>query len=86
MYAIPVTIEQGVLKLPSNSKLPDDMHNAILMVGNGVHPNDDLDSIEFKLSALRDNPALAFFEHEPDLYSIDDVRPEDRYPMDSIPS
>jgi hypothetical protein len=78
MYTIPITIEQGVLRLPPNAKLPPDTHRAVLIVGDDLHPNDDLDSNEFTLAALRDNPSLAFLEHEPDLYSIEDVRRENR--------
>ncbi len=81
MYAIPITIEQGVLKLPPNSKLPADARNAILVFGDDIHPNDDLDTIAFKLAAMRDNPSLAFLDQEPDLYSTDDVRPENRNPF-----
>jgi hypothetical protein len=80
MYAIPITIEHGVLKLPPNSKLPPDARSAILVFGDDIHSNDDLDTLEFKLAALRDNPSLAFLEQEPDLYSINDVKPENRNP------
>jgi hypothetical protein len=75
MYAIPITIEHGVLRLPPNAKLPPDARRAMLIVSDDVHPNGDLDSIEFQLAALRDNPSLAFLEHEPDLYSIEEVAP-----------
>ncbi len=81
MYAIPITIEHGVLKLPPHSKLPPDARNAILVFGDEIHPNDDLDTTEFQLAALRDNPALAFLDREPDLYSVEDVRPENRNPF-----
>ena len=81
MYAIPITIEHGVLRLPPNSKIPPGARSAILILGDDVHANDDLDSIEFELSALRDNPALAFLEREPDVYSIEDIRPDDRNPL-----
>jgi hypothetical protein len=80
MYAIPITIEEGVLKLPPNSKLPAEARNAILIVGDELHTNDDLDSTNFNLAALRDNPALDFLKDEPDLYSTNDILPNDRNP------
>jgi len=81
MYAIPITIEQGVLKLPPNSKLPPDARSAILVFGDDIHSNDDLDTLAFRLAAMRDNPSLAFLDQEPDLYSTDDVLPENRNPF-----
>jgi hypothetical protein len=81
MYAIPVTIEHGVLKLPPNLEIPADARSAFLVFADDIHPNDDLDTLEFKLAALRDNPALAFLDQEEDLYSVKDVRPENRNPF-----
>jgi len=81
MYAIPITIEHRVLKLPPNSKLPQEARNAMLVFGDDIHPNDDLDSPEFMLATLRDNPSLSFLENEDDLYLIDDVKPENRNPF-----
>jgi hypothetical protein len=81
MYAIPITIEHGVLKLPPNSRLPQEARNAMLVFGDDIHPNDDLDSPEFMLAALRDNPSLSFLNDDDDLYSIDDIKPENRNPF-----
>jgi hypothetical protein len=79
MY-IPIIIENGVLKLPPGLKLPPEVRTATLVVNEDLHPNDDLDTLEFKLALLRDNPSLAFLDDEPDLYSLEDIKPENRNP------
>ncbi len=81
MYAIPITIEHGVLKLPPNSKLPPGAHSAILVIDDENHSNDDLDTVEFNLAALRNNLTLGFLDNEPDLYSLEDVLPQNRNPF-----
>ena len=80
MYAIPITVDNGVLKLPPDTNLPPDAKLAILVLEDKLHPNDDIDSLDFKLSLLRDNPSLAFLSEEPDLYSTEDIKPENRNP------
>jgi len=80
MYAIPVTIERGVITLPPNVKIPTESRTAMLVLDPALHTNDDLDSLEFDLAMLQKNPSLEFLESEPDIYSIEDVKPENRNP------
>lgn len=80
MYAIPVTIEQGIVKLPPNAKIPSESRSAMLVLDPAFHSNDDLDSLEFDLAMLQKNPSLEFLQSEPDIYSINDVKPENRNP------
>jgi hypothetical protein len=76
---IPITIENGVLKLPLGTQLPPEIKHATLVVGEGLHSNDDLSSIELQLAVLR-NPAFDFLREEEDLYSDADILPENRNP------
>ncbi len=81
MYAIPVTIDHGIVRLPPDTKLPQEARTAVLLLGSEIHGNEDIDSLEFDLAMLRANPALEFLASEPDLYSIADVKPENRNPF-----
>ncbi len=80
MYAIPVTIERGIVKLPPNAKIPSESRSAMLVLDPAFHSNDDLDSLEFDFAMLQKNPSLEFLQSEPDIYSMDDVKPENRNP------
>lgn len=80
MVTIPVSIEKGKLMLPPDTKLPVDARAALLVIPDAVHANDDIDSIEFSLGTLSGNPSLSFLEAEPDLYSVNDLKPENRNP------
>lgn len=84
MYAIPVTIDNGAVRLPSHVKLPKEAHSAMLVVETGMHANEDMDSLAFDLAAMRANPSLDFLASETDIYSADDVKPENRNPRFGI--
>lgn len=81
MYAIPVTIEHGSVRLPPDTRLPQETKKAVLLLEPELHGNEDLDTLEFDLAMLESNPSLGFLLSEPDLYSMDDVKPENRNPF-----
>lgn len=74
MYAIPITVDNGVLKLPPDTILPADARLAILVLDDDLHPNDDIDTPEFTRMVLT-NPAYDFLYDEPDIYTDDDILP-----------
>jgi hypothetical protein len=80
MYAIPVTIEHGIIQLPPETKLPQGAKKAMLLLEPEIHGNEDIDTREFDIAMLHGNAALEFLASEPDLYSMDDVKPENRNP------
>jgi hypothetical protein len=80
MYAIPVTIERGIITLPAGAQLPSESRSAMLVLDPLLHSNDDIDSLEFDLQSLERNPSLEFLQSEPDIYSMADVKPENLNP------
>jgi predicted DNA-binding antitoxin AbrB/MazE fold protein len=75
MKMIEVTIENGVIKLAPNVKLPEQSKLVLLLLEAG----DDVSSIE--LMKLADaSGSFDFLNDEPDLYAEADIKPENRNP------
>lgn len=64
MKIIPVKVENGILKIPNNVKVPEDAQPSILLT-----KKDEVD-----ISFLEGNKSFSFWEDEPDLYSDEDIK------------
>jgi len=65
MKIIPIKVENGILKIPGDLKIPHDAQLSILLT-----KKDEKD-----ISFLEGNKSFSFLENEPDLYSDDDILP-----------
>ncbi len=65
MRVIPVNVENGILKIPDNLRIPPEAQLSILLTRK--------DGKDF--SFLEGNKSFSFLEDEPDLYSDTDILP-----------
>ncbi len=65
MRIIPVHVENGVLKVPLDLKIPPETQLSILLINK--EDND--------ISFLEGNKSFSFLDEEPDLYSDADILP-----------
>jgi hypothetical protein len=79
MQTVPVIIEaDGILRLAPGVSLPAGAHLAVIALKPGEMP-DEISSEEIARFAEAGG-AFDFLKDEPDLYSIDDIKPENRNP------
>jgi hypothetical protein len=65
MRIIPVKVENGILKVPTDLKIPADTQLSILLTKKD----------EEDISFLEGNKSFSFLGEEPDIYSDNDILP-----------
>jgi len=66
MKIIPIKVENGILKIPRDLKIPPDAQLSVLLT-----KKDEVD-----ISFLEGNRSFSFLEDEPDLYTDEDILPD----------